>query len=98
MRTLSDKKNNAIDLVCGLINTHQNKTNCNTMQQLARLYYAESIPAELVQFDTNNLYGAIVSLWDGVKQRQANEVKIRVYNPNYDEHQWHTSHTTVDII
>mgnify|MGYP003385215932 FL=1 len=98
MRTLTDKKNNAIDLVCDLINKRQSKTSCKTMQQLARLYYAESIPAELIQFDTDNLYGAIASLWDCAKQRQPNEVNIRVYNPNYDEHQWHTSHTTVDII
>jgi len=88
MRTLTDKKNNAIDLVCDLINTRQNKTNGKTMQQLARLYFAESIPAELIQFDTDNLYGAIASLWDCAKQRQPAEVKIRVYNPNYDEQQW----------
>ena len=98
MRTLTDKKNIAINLVCNLIGKRQKKANCETMQQLARLYYAESIPAELLQFDTDNLYGALSSLWDCAKLRHSNQVNIRVYNPNYEEHQWYTSHTIVDIV
>jgi glutamate dehydrogenase len=98
MRTLTDKKNIAIDLVCSLIGKRQKKSSCETMQQLARLYYAESIPAELLQFDTDNLYGALSSLWDCVKLRHDSQVNIRVYNPNYEEHQWYTSHTIVDIV
>ena len=98
MRTLTDKKNIAIDLVCDLISKHQKKTDCKTMQQLARLYYAESIPAELLQFDTDNLYGALSSLWECAKTRHNDQVNIRVYNPNYEEHQWYTSHTIVDIV
>ena len=42
MRTLTDKKNNAIDLVCDLIAKRQKKAKSATMQQLARLYFAES--------------------------------------------------------
>ena len=45
MRTLTDKKNIAIDLVGDLIGKRQKNANCEAMQQLARLYYAESIPA-----------------------------------------------------
>ena len=98
MRTLTDKKNIAIDLVCDLIGKRQNKAQYDTMQQFARLYYAESIPAELLQFDTDNLYGALSSLWDCVKLRHNDQVNIRVYNPNYEEHQWYTSHTIIDIV
>ena len=98
MRTLTDKKNIAIDLVCDLIHKRQKKPNSELMQQFARLYYAESIPAELLQFDTDNLYGAVTSLWDSVKPRHNDQVNIRVYNPNHEEHQWYTSHTVVDIV
>jgi len=98
MRTLTDKKNIAIDLVCDLIGKRQKKAQYDTMQQFARLYYAESIPAELLQFDTDNLYGALSSLWDCVKLRHNDQVNIRVYNPNYEEHQWYTSHTIIDIV
>jgi glutamate dehydrogenase len=98
MRTLTDKKNIAIDLVCDLIAKRQKKTHSEAMQQLARLYYAESIPAELLQFDADNLYGALSSLWDCAKLRHSNQVNIRVYNPNYEDHQWYTSHTIVDIV
>ena len=98
MRSLTDKKNIAIDLVCDLIGKSQNKANGETMQQLARLYFAESIPAELLQFDTDSLYGSFSSLWECAKLRQSNQVNIRVYNPNYEQHQWYTSHTIVDIV
>ena len=98
MRTLMDKKNNAIDLVCDLIRKRQKKPNSELMQQFSRLYYAESIPAELLQFDTDNLYGGVSSLWNSVKLRHGDQVNIRVYNPNHEEHQWYTSHTVVDIV
>ena len=62
MRTLTDKKNIAIDLVCDLIRKRQKKPNSELMQQFSRLYYAESIPAELLQFDTDNLYGGSFQL------------------------------------
>ena len=98
MRTSTDKKNIAIDLVCDLIGKRHPKASCEIMQQFARLYYAESIPEELLQFDTDNLYGALSSLWGCAKLRHHDEVNIRVYNPNYEEHQWYTSHTIVDIV
>jgi len=98
MGTLTDKKNNAINLVCDLIGKRQKEPRCATMQQLARLYYAESVPAELLQFNTDNLYGALSSLWDCAKLRHKDQVNIRIYNPNYEEHQWHTSHTIVDVV
>jgi len=98
MRTLTDKKNIAIDLVCDLIRKRHKKPSSEIMQQFARLYYAESIPSELLQFDTDNLYGAILSLWDCAKRRHNDQVNIRVYNPNYEEHQWYTSHTVIDIV
>ena len=97
MRTLMDKKNTAINSVCELIHKRQKPTNSSTMQQLAQRYYAESIPGELLQFDTDNLYGAIISLWDCAKIRLAGDVNIRVYNPNHEDHQWYTSHTVIDI-
>jgi glutamate dehydrogenase len=98
MRTLTDKKNIAINSVCELINKRQNKTQSGVMQQFARLYYAESIPQELLQFDTENLYGAIASLWDSAKQRQPQEVKICAYNPNHEQDQWQADHTIIDIV
>ncbi|MDC9720662.1 MAG: NAD-glutamate dehydrogenase [Gammaproteobacteria bacterium] len=98
MRTLTDKKDHAIALVCEQIGKQQKQANCEIMQQLAWLYYGESIPSELLQFDTDNLYGALSSLWDCVKLRQGNDVNIRVYNPNYEQHQWYTSHTIIDIV
>ncbi len=63
-----------------------------------RLFYQHVPPRDIITEEPEDLYGAALGLWQFGSQRDASEPKLRVFNPTYDEHGWHTSHTVVEIV
>ncbi|EIJ41010.1 NAD-specific glutamate dehydrogenase [Beggiatoa alba B18LD] len=45
-----------------------------------------------------DLYGAVVSYWQFARQRQCDEVKIRVFNPQFEQDGWQSQHTIISIL
>ncbi|MCZ2721515.1 NAD-glutamate dehydrogenase [Marinomonas sp. 15G1-11] len=73
-------------------------TNTESLIQLTRLYFQDSLTEDMVNEPIENLYGTILCLWDFVQNRKPNTPKIRVYNPNYEEHSWQSTHTVIEIL
>lgn len=44
-----------------------------------------------------DLYGSLVSHWHFIYQRMPGESKLRVYNPQIEQHGWQSSHTVIEI-
>jgi len=66
--------------------------------RFAEQYYQHSTAEDLQEHSIDNLYGAVLSLWKLAALRQPLKSLIRIYNPNFDEHGWQTTHTVVEII
>lgn len=60
-------------------------------------YYATVSLDELQEQSITDLYGSALSFWLLAYQRKSGEVKIRVYNPQYEQHGWQSNHTIVDV-
>lgn len=81
-----------------LISDRNPDTQAEALSQFAELYYANAPLDELLARPLEDLYGATLSTWHFAQQRQPGEVKIRVYNPNYENDGWQTLHSVVEII
>ncbi|MBR7889458.1 NAD-glutamate dehydrogenase [Marinomonas sp. A79] len=92
------KKNELIERVAVEINENFNADEASNIIQLAHLYFQDSLTEDLVNESIENLYGTIICLWDFIQQRPANQAKVRVYNPNYEEHSWQSTHTVIEIL
>jgi glutamate dehydrogenase len=66
--------------------------------QFTRQYYQGAAPEALLESDPDDLYGAALSFWNFSHQRQPGSPAIRVYNPNFEEDGWQSTHTVVEII
>lgn len=66
--------------------------------EFIRQFYGTTALDDLRERDILDLYGASVSLWNFLEEREQNEIKIRVYNPHFEEHGWQSTHTIVEII
>lgn len=73
-------------------------TEANDIIQLAQLYFQDSLTEDLISEPIENLYGKIVCLWDFIQQRTIDHAKVRVYNPNFEEHSWQSTHTIIEIL
>ncbi|TDP00519.1 NAD-glutamate dehydrogenase [Marinomonas balearica] len=65
---------------------------------LTQLYFHDLLVEDMESESIDNLYGNIVCQWDFMKQRSPGTPKVRVYNPNYEEHSWQSTHTVIEIL
>ena len=63
-----------------------------------RLYYGGSSSADLSQHSIPNLFGAAYSQWKMMYQAAADEIKVKVYNPELKKDAWESSHTVIQIV
>ncbi|KAI3596527.1 NAD-specific glutamate dehydrogenase, large form [Cupriavidus necator H850] len=61
-------------------------------------YYDQADAEDLLQHDVDDLYGAVMAHWQTAQKFTPGNARIRVYNPNLEEHGWHSDHTVVEIV
>lgn len=69
-------------------------------KQLARLlelYYAHVSHTDLETENLSDLVGAVIAHWQLLKTRKDKETRVRVYNPNFEEHGWQSQHTIIEV-
>lgn len=60
-------------------------------------YYATVALSDLLEHDVADLYGALISHWNLCYQRAPGEVKLKVYNPQFEQHGWQSTHSIIEI-
>ncbi|MEH6471111.1 MAG: NAD-glutamate dehydrogenase [Halopseudomonas sp.] len=68
------------------------------LSSFSRLYYHVSPVDELAERRLDNLYGATLSCWHFIQQREPDTAKVRVLNPDVEQHGWHSGHTVIEIL
>ncbi|MFZ9036167.1 MAG: NAD-glutamate dehydrogenase [Francisellaceae bacterium] len=68
------------------------------LEELSRFYFNVVSTEEIASRDIIDLYGMIVSLWRFILKRKKDELKVRVYNPDFEQHGWSSRHTVIEIV
>src|SRR5919205_1919211 len=68
------------------------------VEEFVRQYYAWITPEDLADRSPIDVYGAAVAHWTFACQRTPGSAKIRVFNPNFEEHGWQSTHTVVETV
>ncbi len=68
------------------------------VEEFVRQYYAWVSPEDLESRSAIDLYGAALSHLNFARQRAPGTAKVRVYNPQHEEHGWQSTHTAVEIV
>ena len=92
------QKSELIETVAAFVRQRLPRHKSDAAEQFVRLYYRHVPPDDILSEQSDDLYGAALSLWRFGAERESGTAKIRTYNPQYDEHGWHTSHTIVEIV
>ncbi len=65
---------------------------------LLDFYYQHVPAADLLGETLSDLTGGLVAHWQLARRRAPGEAKVRVYNPNFEEHGWQSRYTIVEIV
>lgn len=66
--------------------------------EFVRQFYGTVALEDLQAWSVDDLYGAVTHFLSLIQQRASKEIKIRIYNPDFERHGWQTTHTVVEII
>src|ERR1700694_4778424 len=67
-------------------------------EAFVRQYY-RWVPAEdLTSRSSLDLYGAALGLWNFAQLRASGVTKTRLYNPQFEQHGWQSTHTVLEIV
>ncbi|HEX2478805.1 MAG TPA: hypothetical protein VHK45_05955, partial [Geminicoccaceae bacterium] len=95
---LQDKKTDLLARVAGRLHDKLDDPLARLAEAFARHYYRAVPPADLVDRDPLDLYGAALAHLRFGEQRQPRQAKARVYNPQIEQHGWQSTHTIVEVV
>jgi glutamate dehydrogenase len=94
----ADLESELIDTVCERVRERLPAGQVAPCESFVRQYY-QWVPAEdLADRNPLDLYGAGVAHWNFAQQRAPGESKVRVYNPDFEQHGWQSPHTLIEIV
>ncbi len=93
-----EQKQDHIAKVVSHLKKRLNKDAAKDVEAFVTRYYDRVAPEDVLSYSVENLYGAALSLWKYAEHRDPGTPKIRVYNPNLEEHGWNSSHTVVEVV
>src|SRR6201987_5499984 len=87
-----------IDTFCERVRERLPADQVAPCESFVRQYY-QWVPAEdLADRNPLDLYGAAVAHYNLAQQRKPGEAKVRVYNPEFEQHGWQSPHTLIEIV
>ena len=67
---------------------------CNLVEHVYRRHQLNELSSQSV----DDRYGSLLCLWQLVQQRLPGQVLVRAYNPEPEEHHWHSTHSVFEIL
>ncbi|HEX6144579.1 MAG TPA: NAD-glutamate dehydrogenase [Geminicoccaceae bacterium] len=95
---LQDKKSELIGQVIERLHDKLKEKQALVAEKFLRPYYRSVAPVDLLERDPLDLYGAALAHFRFGEQRNAGETKVRVYNPQVEQHGWQSTHTVVEVV
>ena len=91
-------KDELLDRVVARVREQLAEDHAPQVEEFVRQYYAWITAEDLADRSPIDLYGTAVGHWTFARQRTPGEAKVRVYNPQFDEHGWQSTHTVIEIV
>lgn len=92
-----DSREEIINKIIALINKKLPAKQAHLVSIFAQQYYSNVPLEDLQEHSLSDLYGALLSHWSIISQRQKGESAIRVYNPHFEHHGWQSTHTIIEV-
>ncbi len=94
----SEREAELLDTVLARVRERLPSDQAHPCEAFVRQYYGWVSTDDLVERSPLDLYGAAVAHWNLTLQRELGEARIRVYNPDFEQHGWRSPHTVLEIV
>jgi glutamate dehydrogenase len=87
-----------IESVCSRIRERLDPDDAPQAVEFVRQYYRRVPPEDLAELEPLDLYGAALAHRSFARRRDPGTPKLRVYNPEFEQHGWQSGHTVVELV
>jgi glutamate dehydrogenase len=91
-------KDELLDRVVDRVRDQMPDDRASQAEEFARQYFAWVPREDLEGQSPIDLYGAAMSHFGFAYHRPPGEAKVRVYNPQFEEHGWQSTHTALEVV
>ena len=96
--SMEQRKDELLEKVYALIDRRLSGDKAKQARLFTEHYYRNTPPGDIVGREPEDLFGAALSMWSFGQERTPGEPRVRVFNPRFEEHGWHSTHTIIEII
>ncbi len=96
-RPETQAKTDLVESVVALVRSRVAVGQAAQAEEFVRQFFRQVDPDDLRKREPADLCGAILSLWDLLRQRRGDDARIRVFNPRADQDGWHCPHTVIEV-
>jgi glutamate dehydrogenase len=86
-----------VEAVCARVRERVDSQDAPQVEGFVREYYDWVPPEDLAGRSVLDVYGAALAHWNFLRSRKPGETKVRVYNPDFEQHGWQSTHTVVEV-
>tara|TARA_R110002110_G_scaffold195770_1_gene405441 strand:- start:44928 stop:49820 length:4893 start_codon:yes stop_codon:yes gene_type:complete len=97
-RQQDETRDQLIQKVVKLVHKKLPKEEADLLSKFISMYAKTAAPEDLIDRSVIDVYGAFLSHWQFINHVEKNKYGIRVYNPNFEQHGWQSTHTVIEII
>jgi glutamate dehydrogenase len=87
-----------LDEVCSRVRAHLSDADAARAEAFVRQYYRWVAAEDLAERSPLDVYGLALAHYNLARRRPPGTTKVRVYNPQFEEHGWQSTHTAVEVV
>lgn len=87
-----------IDALIERFKQHSQDDQVACCMAFVRQFFGTVALEDLQNWAIEDIYGAAVHFWTLIQHRKPDEIKLRIYNPVFEQHGWQTTHTVIELI
>lgn len=93
-----EEKNQLIASVLSGIKTRLREQEQVLCEQFATEYLCTVALEDLQLRASEDWCGLVINYWHFIAERKPHETKVRVYNPDYEQNGWQSTHTVIEVV
>ena len=87
-----------LNAVCENIKKSLPKKEVGLCETFTRDFFGTMSLNDMKAWSVEDLFGATINLWSLIYKNKPNDVKIKIYNPDFEKYGWHSTHTVIEVL
>ncbi len=96
--TTDDTRQDLLKQLSEKLSSRLEQAKATEIQTFADYFYSMVPIDDLADRRLDDIYGATLSVWHFIQEFDPAQPKVRVFNPDFEEHGWQSTHTFVAIL